>query len=744
MTHCLVLQDKFRLNNRLYRLLDVRGNIATVIDTDDAHAFPTHFKFDVISALPIENAAPPTGRTPSEAAIAKAQRKFNALYPLAVELLSKVEDAEFRAARIREVAETGGTSTPTIYANLRKLWQGGMKVEALYRDTEKCGRPRLELHKVHRKKNGRSRSTALSGEAAPPGEAASSAMEDDTGYSTAVTTVSVRAPAHFLPLRGPQAKLILQYLEEHYLKRGGQSLVETHRRLLDDHFSRNGEDGFPVRLPPSKRPSYWQVGRLLKSVYTEDEIKKARRGDTDFAKNHRSRVRSVESVSLGPGEVYEIDAYRCDSEVTDDSRMYNAGRPILYMLKDRNTRLRVGMYIGFGEPCWTHIVLTILSVLEDKRELCERLGLPYRPEDWPAHGLLSARIVGDRGEMNSQMSVKIGELEISVTLLPGGRPDQKSVIETEFKLTKLFLQTLELGYTDDVKRSYLVTVAKKNAALTLAELEQRLWERLITENNKGMRAFRRTREEIRQKVRPTPIELWNYRFPKNPSFVSRHDAHATKMALLNTDQCSVTTMGFMFRGFYYASDALTDQGIFNKGKRSAKMTATFDPRSVDRIWVHTEKNGRLEVPLSKRCEAYAGLPFDVALELQRENLEMEKALNAENEKVEARGRALAAQLRANAKAAQKAAFREHGKPSLKEKSRSPKLVAAGIQARRNQEAIARENAQAAKAARTPTLPPVPPLTSTPASIAAGGNISPAPRAPSNRTNFESQLKAARK
>lgn len=672
MSDCLVYNDKFVFGEKICRLLHVSSAYATIIDVNCATASPFKVPFAEIRELPVlSDEKGPNIRRVSAAEQSHAEFMYDAISDLASEL-PDMTDKSYRARRVNEVAALVGLTRQTIYKNLRRYWQGGQSVQALYPEFRKCGRVRI----------GRIDPSAL----------ANRNEVNLTDVSTATKNPTLDPPPHVYTLRERDLLAIQQALDKHYMKRGGQTLVETVKRLHDVHYSSLNENGIPIPLPEGLCPSYFQVRRRLHALYNAEDIARARGGSKHFESNLSNKVGSVSDVSLGPGEVYEIDAYRCDIESTDDERLRNAGRPILYILKDRNTTLRVGMYIGFGEPCWLHVVLTILSVLEDKEALCNRLGLHYRKEDWPAHGLLPSRIVGDRGEMASEMSVPlVNELKVAVTLLPGGRPDHKPGIETEFFTTKLFFQTLELGYVDNSDSSYASTVAKKSAAFTIDELEKILWHRLIVANNKAMRRFKRTKDEILSSVMPTPIEIWRFRHRKNPSFVKRFELNDAKVRLLPPGTVSVTLEGFVFKGLHYSNPEAIQRGLFNRSKPRQNADCTFDPRNLNTIWVRYD-DMIFESSLTSRSEAYRDLSLAEVREIQAEEKKMALEAAQHNRAIDATLRASAAALRVKAKSEQKANQSAMGKLSNSQKISDSKERGAAIQRGRSASQIEIENA----------------------------------------------------
>lgn len=105
----------------------------------------------------------------------------------------------------------------------------------------------------------------------------------------------------------------------------------------------------PSERPPDhrpERPTLRQFKRILKQKFDLETTIRKRAGDKEFEQNHRARLGSMDQDCHGVGHIYEIDATIADVFVVssrDRSRII--GKPTLYLIYDRRSRLIVGFYV---------------------------------------------------------------------------------------------------------------------------------------------------------------------------------------------------------------------------------------------------------------------------------------------------------------------------------------------------------------------------------------------------------------
>jgi hypothetical protein len=625
----ILTNDRFHFEKKEFRLLSIHAarDIAVVIDMESYKANPVTLKYSEIQSSPLipENALE-TLRKVSDKQKEHAEIMLEAIGHFKADWPA-MADETYRAQRIADVSKATGYSRQTLYKQARRYWQGGQVVSALYPDFNRCGRvshAKLVVVDI------------------------TSGTETDKNENGETAAITVSAGG--FALKPSDLAKILKALNDHFLRLNGHTLQETVLRLHDEHYSTPSPAGVPIPAPKGAKPSYHQVYRFLKSAFTADQIAIARDGETAFNKNRRGTTGTERDVTAGPGDIYDVDAYLCDIYVTCEDRVYTAGRPILYLLRDKDTGLYVGMYIGMEKPSWLGAVMAVLSIFEDKELLCLRHGIQYSAEDWPAHGLLPTQIAGDRGEAAAKASGSLGEnLGVAVSLYPGGRPDAKGGLEKSFNTTRLYFQTLESGYVVP-DSTHMEHVGKVGAAIKFSEFEKKMWEKFISHNNLVNTSARTSRSEILHKILATPINLWNHRHPQNPSLVRRNSFNQVKLALLPRGPATITSEGFIFEHRVYKNDEAFKLGAFSKHKGVENIKVIYDPRSVNVIWALMPNGQIYESKLSSLSKEYLDLTRQEAHDLFTLKKEIKGHAEEHNLLVKAQLRHSAAILRKHVKA----------------------------------------------------------------------------------------------
>lgn len=675
----LLKNDLFKFEGKTLRVLDIdaKRDVAIVIEMFGAKALPFAIRYSDIQEIPfLELTKSPGSRVVSQRQAEHAAVTFSSIKTF-VSDYPAITDANYRARSAKEIEEKTGLTRQTIYKNARKYWQGGQTEQSLYPAFDQCGR--MPYRKML--------------EAAPATEVEEKSNKHD-GKKKLYFTISAG-----------DIQIINAALKNHYLKIGGQTLAETVKRIHDDSYSAPNANNIPILFPKGAKPTYQQIYRFLHSTYSDDTIAISRFGQKEHDKNRRSVTGRALDASIGPGHVYEVDAYTCDIYVTDEKRVFTVGRPNLYLIRDRDTGLHVGMYMSLSPPSWMGAALAILNIFEDKANLCLKHGIPYNKDDWPAHGLMPSSIAADRGEFSSMYSCTLTtSLKIAVTLLPGGRPDMKGSLETEFGRKKIFFQTLEYGYTES-REAHEEYKGQYTAAITYSEFQSQMWERLVHHNKRAgdINKKYKTLEERLDEVIPSPINLWNYRHPKHPSLVSRHSLNDVKFSILpQSVKASITPEGISFEGRLYVNKELETAGVFNRLRAREKIRVIYDPRDTNSIWPILDDGRIVECTLSTRSPLTKNMTdFQVAA-LAKKDKEMKARIDAYNSELDATRRFSAHNLR------EKVKQQRAGQPKISRNAKVSKIKMMGQQIQKADDSanVAKEKSHTAATQVTPAYPPI--------------------------------------
>lgn len=583
----LYKNDIFYLNGARMRLLhaDAPSNTAWCIDMSNDFAWPKCFPYQLIAHLSSSANEEILYKTPSKASQKKYQEAWARLQPLLEKHGNDLFDPQYRNRAITEYARECNCSAVTLRKDLRKFWKRGQNSLALMPDYDKSGR-----------------SNQLVGQ-----------------ETIAVTAGRGRKPLaghNVFQLTAKDEPYMREVIDGYYLKSQNISTVDAYTKLIQTHYRFEDGNGNLFANPPGLLPSLRQFRRFLSKHYNIEIRLRNREGDSDYEREHRKILGTTLEDCQGVGHFYEIDATIVDIYLVskEDPRKI-IGKPTLYLIIDRKSRLIVGFYFGLENASWNAAMQAILSISEDKHALCARYGVEYNPEDWPAHMVFPKEFLADRGDMISQASSNIVDgLQITVTNLPSKRPDWKPLVECGFRLMHTAMRPIAPAYdppsnaTRRRGKHY-----EKDACLTMTDFGNLILNTIIQHNRRQILKYPLSPAELAAGVEPCPISLWNHDIVSRSGLLVRYSEEKVRFALLRQEKASVTEHGIEFKGCYYSfAQAIAQKWFETARKRRFQVTISFDPRLVDRIYVHSQdgKSPPQIAELTQRSRSYVGYSFE--------------------------------------------------------------------------------------------------------------------------------------
>jgi hypothetical protein len=568
------------LDGTTYRLLKVllESNLAWAISLEDERAWPRPLTWSAISGLePISKSADPHQElrlTPTAAR--RRDRAVSALKPLLAHEAELFDDTR-RCQLLIAHAKQCGASLPSLYRWLRMYWCGGQCDDALLPDYHRCGRT-----------------------------------------SKGVTVGRGATPQHekgIYQLTADDLKLFDQLLTRHYFSDERVTLAQTYQKLLERHYSFTDGNGKAYILDVGQHPSLRQFRYYTTSNYPLEFRLRKRRGDKEYELQHRPVLGTVMQDCQGVGHIYEADATISDVYLvaTDDVQTI-VGKPTSYLIVDRSSRLIVGVYGGLENPSLVCAKQALLSISQDKRELCNRYGVPYDPADWPAHEVYPQMVLVDLGEWNCREGERLGRnLETKLAFTPAKRADWKPIVESTFKEMRVTLQdgTPGVDTPENAKRRQ-GRHYERDASLTLHQFMKEKLELIIKHNRTPLRDYPLTTADIREGFVPTPINLWNRGIATRSGLLTRYPFEHVREQLLPRDTASVTEHGIEFKGCLYTCDEALALGWFGQARTGRfKVDVAYDPRLVDNILVYpVGATGKpMLCNLSMRTDLHRGRSF---------------------------------------------------------------------------------------------------------------------------------------
>lgn len=537
-----------------HRLIDIdqTSRKAWLIALNDPNAMPFSVPLEVLAGLkPLAPAATgPIHRVSTAAEIARRDSAYELLKPLLSHGRSLYDDAQ-RYALIKQYCQSGVCSVPTAYKHLRAWWKNGQCIDALLPAFRRCGR-------------------------ADPGVTSGRGAPKASGLPTYQLTAEDHLKMDAI-------------LRTHYLRDNRVLLSHTYQRLLEKHYSFLDGNGNLFVLEADKRPSMRQLRYYLEKSYSNEQRLRMRKGEKAYELVHRGVTGTVDEDCHGIGHIYECDATIGDVMLcANDDKLSFIGKPTIYVIIDRRSRLIVGIYVGLENASWVCAKEAILFICEDKEAVCARYGVEYNEADWPAHGVFPETILADLGEWNSKGGEQLAtNLATRVAFVPSQRADWKPCVETGFKQTRVTLQDGIPGMDppDNANKRQKEDYISK-ASLTLHAFNKVMLELVIKHNRSIVNSYQLSSVDIRNKFRATPIGIWNKEVAERAGVLTRYSLEHVQFQLLPRAVGSVTEHGVFFNDCYYTADELVRRGWFSDArKKRFKVEVAHDHRLVDHIYV---------------------------------------------------------------------------------------------------------------------------------------------------------------
>lgn len=515
---------------------------------------------------------------PSPAAIAFRDQAYGRIKTL-VGTADILEPGK-RSKLVEERANALGCSPQTIYSDLRNWWKNGMTPNALL--------PRFHA---------RGSSEGLTLNRGRP-------------------SVFVKRPNFQVTQKDKEQ--FERAIKDFYLKNDYDTLASAYQRLLEDYYSYvDGENQRRIK-PEGECPSEQQFRYFFRKLLPAETVLRKKKGDAEFELNHRAKLGSLIHEAYTVGDLYEIDATIVDNYIVAElNRGFIIGKPTLYVVICRKSSLTVGFYLGLEEPSWPAAMQAIKSISENKADLCERYGVEYDPEDWPAHAILPKEIVADRGpEMIGENSEKLADgLEVVVRTLPARRADRKPVVECQFKLIQRSIANVAPGYTppENAKKRQGKHY-EMDACLTLKELTTIILRDIIRLNRSPRNGYNLSPSYALDGIQPSPINIWNTEVRARAGALPRISEEQIRFALLPKAEATVTRAGIQLGEvcFYTCPEAMRRGWMVIAGQRgSFTVRVSYDRRLVDSIYIHdnTDPTKFFVATLLDKCSDYRGLSF---------------------------------------------------------------------------------------------------------------------------------------
>jgi hypothetical protein len=389
---------------------------------------------------------------------------------------------------------------------------------------------------------------------------------------------------------------------------------------------------------PDKLPNENQFRTFLRKNFDWDKRRRSHMTAAGFGTTVRSQLSETRTlVPSGPGDIYQIDSTKVDMYIVAESGKRKVLRRVtLYLVIDCWSRTIVGFHLTFGNSSYEEAMLALLSVLEDKEEMCKRFGVPYNPEDW-VEMPLPCTLIGDRQEcIYNNSNLLVEKLGIHVTNPPPYRGDLKGLVEDALGAMAEVLYDSSGGV--DKKASKDEKDYRLNSIYTFTQLRRMLFLEVIRLNRRFIDEIPVPPEAVLAEIPKVPLKLARWGL-KNISGcgLSAHLDEVRRALLPYADTARTTESGIRIsaRGavrllYRPRPGELPDKWFQKNGSR--KLDVQIDPRLVDVAWItHPDTGAVVPCFLSQKlCSEYIGMTWEQAKEWQAVK-NGQKTLNAAEE-----------------------------------------------------------------------------------------------------------------
>ena len=381
-------------------------------------------------------------------------------------------------------------------------------------------------------------------------------------------------------------------LKKYYLKESGLTLAKTYDNLLKDSYSKEIKlaeaCGRPPLVPTKKQFSYWRT-----KLFSKEQIIKQRTSENDYLRNKRGVLGSIIDRSYLPGSHFEIDATVADVHIVSElGSQYVLGRPTIYIVADRASRMIVGMHVSLYHASWRAARQALTNSFLPKSDYCKSFGIYIQDSEWPcAH--IPKELVCDNGEMIGVQPKKALTPMTKLSFTPPYRPDCKGVVEKRFDIiNKEVLHELP-GTT---RGGFVVRGhqdPRKVASYTLKEVTVEIIKAILEHNRSILDNLAFSSPLlIENDLSPTPLNYWKIHLAKHRHELQSSNSDEVIARLLPSAEVSMTRSGIYFNGMYYSCLEVEELNLASVARSSGRwrLEARIDENTTNYIYVRLEKN----------------------------------------------------------------------------------------------------------------------------------------------------------
>lgn len=398
---------------------------------------------------------------------------------------------------------------------------------------------------------------------------------------------------------------IKKILKKYYLKPKGKSQAECWRIYLENYFPElilvHGKTLIPY-------PSLAQFRYCIKKLYSLAYIAQRRTTERDFLLNKRALAGSSADADSIPGSVFEIDATVADVHLVSELTGDVVGRPTVYLVADRATRMITGMHVSYLYASWRAAAQALANCFSPKEAYCKLFGInDISDSRWPCSHV-PAKLLCDNAEL---LGLKAQSAVVPFTELmfaPSYRADLKSIVESRFRILNHNAVHKLLGTT---RGGFVVrgeACPQKSSCFTLKAFTE-IMIRAVDEYNHSLNTELLYTNPLllKKNLIATPFNSWNISL-ENYRFGGYQITEQEIVAkLLYPDNASVTAKGIQYGNRFYKCAA--EEMITARNFGQTLIDVRINDNSMDMIYIRRSKDAFFsKSELMSRRNLFQGMP----------------------------------------------------------------------------------------------------------------------------------------
>ncbi|MCR9365235.1 transposase [Vibrio antiquarius] len=501
----------------------------------------------------------------SESHLAKRNEKYSLIVDLVSSsdfLLNLVDQP--RSALVSQHAKANNTYVQNIYRALNLYWKYGQERNALLPSYKNSG--------------GRGKTRA--------------AGKVKRGSPVQLSSPSIDAPIGVNTTEADKA-LFLKAMKRFGLKGEKIRYSRVYDKMLKEYYAdeliASESESRDARVPNYRAFVYW-----VKKLIPAHTLIRKQTNQGDFERNRRSLKGAATDHTEVPGSCFELDATVLDVHIVSDfQRNHVLGRPTVYCVVDKESRMIVGLHVSMEYASWRAGRQALINSFTSKKGYCAEFGIEIDETDWPCHHI-PQRLLCDRGEFICKDAENLAVPLIGhLSIAPPYRAELKGIVEHRFNILNEKLVHELLGTTKG--RHYIRgdRDPRLDAALTLRDVTKLLIDAVLEHNSSIFKDLaKQSTLLIESGLPPTPFNYWNLHVKAQKHALSRADEAHVRARLLPATKVTMTGKGIRLNDqMYYDSGhpSFDNWKVIARNHGSWPLDALIDHDNSSFIYVRLEE-----------------------------------------------------------------------------------------------------------------------------------------------------------